>query len=72
MMTENRRTSTTHGKWAPWWVYVVVLVGANWLRAGLLPGDQFPLVVTVAITVGQAAVLFALITVIHRAFSRSA
>ena len=63
------RPSTTR-KWAPWGVYLVVLLGANYLRGLLLPGSSLPLPVTVAIAVGQAAVLFVIVTAIWRLIRR--
>lgn len=57
-------------KWAPWWIYLIVLLGANYARSAVLPGDSLPLPATVAIAVGQAAVLFAIITAIWRAIRR--
>lgn len=58
------------GKWAPWWVYLIVLLGSNYLRNHFVPGSSLPLLAVVAIAVGQAAILFVLITVIWRAARR--
>lgn len=44
-----------------------MLLGANYLRGIFLPGGSLPLPATVAIAVGQAAVLFGIVTVIWRA-----
>ncbi|GAA1487432.1 hypothetical protein [Brachybacterium sacelli] len=71
-MTDPQRPAPTSNqpetsqKWAPWWIYLIVLLGANYLRALVLPGDSLPLPATVAIAVGQAAVLFVIVTAIWR------
>lgn len=73
----SRGTPTGQGprpqepRWAPWWVYLIVLLGANYLRASLLPGDVFPTAVTVAIAAAQAAVLFTIVTIVWRVSTRS-
>ena len=53
------------GRWAPWWVYVVVVVGLNQLRQVLIePGDNVPLDVGLA---AAAVVLgFGGVTAIYR------
>jgi hypothetical protein len=53
-------------RWAPWWVYLVVIVGANYVRraVGVDPGTPALRVVS-ALAIG--AVLFVVITVLHRA-----
>ena len=57
---------TTSAKWAPWWLYVVIIVDANYLRwAALDEGSTPPMRFVVALTF--SAVLFAVITVVHRA-----
>jgi hypothetical protein len=57
---------TTSPKWAPWWIYLIVLLGANYLRGYVLPGDALALPVTVAVAIGQAAALFVIVTAIWR------
>jgi hypothetical protein len=57
-------------RWAPWWAYLVIIVGANYLRRAVLPDGSTPaLRVAVALTV--SAVLFVVITVIYRALVRA-
>ncbi|WP_133851383.1 hypothetical protein [Labedaea rhizosphaerae] len=56
----------TENKWAPWWVYVVVIVGCNFAKQRLIE-DRVPGAANVAITVVMVAVLVAAITAIHRA-----
>ncbi|NDK91502.1 hypothetical protein GYA93_18240 [Gordonia desulfuricans] len=73
MADPQRPTSSppaTSQKWAPWWIYLIVLLGANYLRAYTLPGDSLTLPATVAIAVGQAAVLFVIVTAIWRFMRR--
>ncbi|MFC4553873.1 hypothetical protein [Georgenia faecalis] len=65
-MTETRRPSPISPQWAPWWIYLVVLLGANYLREGLFPTGHLPVPVAVVIALGQAAVLFTLVTAIWR------
>lgn len=62
--------STTSGEWAPWWIYLIVLLGANHVRAYVVPGGSLPLPVIVAIAVGQSALLFVIVTAIWRASQR--
>lgn len=73
-MTDSQGTTSSRPqasqKWAPWWIYLIVLLGANYVRGYFLPGDSLPLPATVAIAVGQAAVLFVIITAIWRAIRR--
>jgi hypothetical protein len=60
---------TTSTKWAPWWAYLVIILGANYLRKAVLPDGSTPaLRVIVALVV--SAVLFVMITLIYRAAVR--
>ena len=63
---EQPTTSTT---WAPWWVYLVVVVGANYLRRALVPDGSTPALRVVVALVFSAAV-FVAVTVIYRAAVR--
>ena len=58
---------TNSPAWAPWWIYVVVIVGANLLKQQLLQ-DQ-PVALNVAVTVLLVVVLFGLVTVSYRALA---
>lgn len=74
-MTEPRRTNRTStkdadSKWAPWWVYLIVLLGANYVRSYFLPGGSMPLPLTAALAIGQAGLLFVIVTAIWRATHR--
>ncbi|MQA05520.1 MAG: hypothetical protein GEV07_23305 [Streptosporangiales bacterium] len=53
-------------KWAPWWVYVVIVVGANLGKQQLLPPDA-NWAVNAATTAATIAGTIALITVVYRA-----
>jgi hypothetical protein len=69
--TEDKKKSAQPDRWAPWWIYLIVLLGANYIRAYLLPGDNLPVVIVVAIALGQAAALFFLTTLLWRLSRRS-
>lgn len=59
----------TGDKWAPWWLYLAVIVPANYLRRAVLPESSVPAPdVLVAITF--SVLLFAVITVVYRAARR--
>jgi hypothetical protein len=55
---------------APWWLYLVILLGANYLRSWLLPTGHLPAAAGVGIALGQAALLFVLITAVWRVSRR--
>jgi hypothetical protein len=56
------------GKWAPWWIYVPIIVGCNLGKQQLLVG-RVPDVANVAITVAMVAVLVVAITAVYRVAS---
>lgn len=60
----QQRTRNATGRWAPWWVYVVVLVPANALKQFAL-GDA-PVAVNVAATLALVAAGVVGITAIYR------
>ena len=53
-------------KWAPWWIYLIVLLGANYVRSFAMAGSSLPEFVVAAIAIGQAALLFVVVTAIWR------
>jgi hypothetical protein len=59
----DRRTTST--KWAPWWVYVAIIIGANYLRKALLGEGDGP-AVRVAVALALSAALFVIITIVYR------
>ncbi len=67
---QPHRQPSTSTRWAPWWAYLVIIVGANYLWRAVLPDAGTPaLRLVVALTV--SAVLFVVITVIYRAVVRA-
>ncbi|HWM21405.1 MAG TPA: hypothetical protein VNO51_17055 [Ilumatobacteraceae bacterium] len=56
-------------KWAPWWVYFVIIVGANYVRRGTSPDGSSP-EIRVVIALGFSAALCVIITLIYRAAAR--
>jgi hypothetical protein len=65
MMTER-----TADRWAPWWAYVVPILGLNYLRQVVLPFGTLPEYVDALLAIAIAVVLFVLITAGHRATRR--
>lgn len=53
------------GRWAPWWVYVILIVGANLIKQYFI-GGKVSDVVNVAITVAMVGVLILVITAVYR------
>ncbi len=69
-MNQQRREPTkASARWAPWWAYLVIVIGANYLRRAALPDGSTP-AVRVVVALAFSAVLFVAITVIHRATLR--
>ena len=64
---ELRRT--TSAKWAPWWLYVVIIVDANYLRWAALDESSTP-TMRFVVALAFSAALFAVITVVYRATHR--
>jgi hypothetical protein len=62
-MTEKTQQRAA-SRWAPWWVYVVVLVPANAIKQYAL-GDA-PVAVNVAATLALVAAGVVVITALHR------
>ncbi|MEV0169294.1 hypothetical protein B0I32_13746 [Nonomuraea fuscirosea] len=65
-MTENseKRGKDSNRKWAPWYIYVVFIVGGNYIKQGYL--EDAPVIVNVIATVIVAAAIFVLITAVYR------
>lgn len=55
-------------RWAPWWVYVLVIVPANLGKQRLLPEDAST-ALTAASTLVTIGGLFLLVTVVYRAMA---
>lgn len=70
-MTEQRQTQpSTHNRWAPWWVYLLIILGANYLRQVILPFGTVPEWADVIIALSISGTLFVLITALHRTVDR--
>ena len=65
-MTQNKTSGS--GRWAPWWVYVIVLVPANYAKQAML-GDG-PVAINVAATLALIAVGVVIITALYRSFAK--
>ncbi|GAB3496594.1 hypothetical protein [Amycolatopsis cihanbeyliensis] len=52
------------GRWAPWYVYVVPIVGVNLLKQQLV--EDLPTVANVAVTAGIIGLLILVITAVYR------
>ncbi|MEU7946309.1 hypothetical protein AB0C50_16670 [Micromonospora taraxaci] len=57
-----------NGKWAPWWIYVPVILGSNYVKQYLV--QDLPVVVNAAFTLVLVGALFLIITVVYRRVTR--
>ncbi|MET8094255.1 hypothetical protein [Micromonospora sp. NPDC005220] len=57
-----------NGKWAPWWIYVPVILGCNYVKQYLV--QDLPVVVNAVITIVLVGTLFLLITAVYRSVRR--
>ena len=57
------------GSCTPWWLYLVIIIGANYLRRAVLPDASTP-PARVVIALAVSAVVFVAITIIYRATAR--
>ena len=70
-MTEQAKLrQQTTKQWAPWWAYVSVILGVNYLRQAVMPVGTVPEWAVVPIVLGMSAALFVAITAIYRAATR--
>ncbi|MFW3171977.1 hypothetical protein [Geodermatophilus sp. CPCC 206100] len=69
-MTQRSAQHERTSRWAPWWVYLVLILAANYLRQLALPFGTLPEWGDVLLAVGIAAVLFVAVTAVHRATRR--
>uniref|UniRef100_UPI003F497C4D hypothetical protein n=1 Tax=Nonomuraea bangladeshensis TaxID=404385 RepID=UPI003F497C4D len=51
-------------RWAPWYIYLVLIIGGNYIKQGFL--EDAPVYVNVIATVIVAATVFALVTMVYR------
>jgi hypothetical protein len=66
---QHRAAPAATTKWAPWWVYLVLIVGANYLRRAALP-DGSTHTLRVALALAVSAALFVIITIAYRVLAR--
>ena len=64
----QQRKPTT--KWAPWWWYVIPILGMNYVRQGLMPVGTVPEWAVVLIALAISTVLFIGITYAYRSSRR--
>lgn len=50
----------------PWWVYLLIILGANYLRRAIVPFGTVPEWADVAIAVAASVLLFMVITAVYR------
>ena len=58
------------GRWAPWWVYVVLIVGCNLIKQYFI-GGKVSDVANFAITVAMVGALIFVITAVYRSMFAS-
>ncbi|GAA4976794.1 putative RND superfamily exporter protein [Nonomuraea thailandensis] len=65
-MTGNIEKSEKDGgrKWAPWYVYAVLIIGGNYIKQSLL--EDAPVFINVIATAIVAGVIFLLVTAVYR------
>ena len=61
---------TTPAKWAPWWAYIVIIVGANSVRRAV-GADGGGSAGRVVVALALSAALFITITVLYRSTVRN-
>ena len=66
----NNVNEETKRRWAPWWVYAIVIVAANLARTVYLVPDGMALWLQILIGVASILLVAALVTVIYRAARR--
>ena len=64
----NAENKDDDGKWAPWYVYVVLIIGVNLLKQRLI--EDVPVIVNVMVTLALVAALIVGITAVYRAMAR--
>ena len=70
MTSKPTGTVRRAGKWAPWWTYLVPILGINYLRQLVLPYGTVPEAVDALLAVVTSVMLFVIMTVIYRATRR--
>jgi hypothetical protein len=58
----------TASRWAPWWAYLVPILGLNYLRLAVLPPDETGGdAVSIALVAAITAAVVVVVTGLHRA-----
>ncbi|NYH40903.1 uncharacterized membrane protein YdcZ (DUF606 family) [Micromonospora jinlongensis] len=57
-----------NGKWAPWWIYVPIILGSNYVKQSLV--QDLPVAANAVITLVLVGTLFLIITVVYRSMRR--
>jgi hypothetical protein len=66
MNQQLQKQAMTSTRWAPWWIYFVIIVGANSLRRAVVADGGAPAVRAV-VALAFSATLFIVLTVVYRA-----
>ena len=66
MQPERPERQLMPPRWAPWWIYLVIILGANYVRRAVV-GDGGPPAVGVVVALAIAVALFTIITLAYRA-----
>ncbi|HYZ67427.1 MAG TPA: hypothetical protein VE666_06420, partial [Mycobacterium sp.] len=63
---ERNKPSSGDRVWAPWWLYLVVILGANYARQAVMPFGAIPEWAVVLVVLAGSAALFAIVTAAYR------
>ena len=69
-MANHASQTRTGTRWAPWWLYLTVILGANYIRQALMPAGTLPEWAVVLVVLAMSAGLFAVSTVAYRLYGR--
>jgi hypothetical protein len=64
------RKNQSDGRWAPWWLYVVIIVGSNYVKQYFV--QDWPVIINAAITLVLVGALFLGITAVYRSIHGAA
>jgi len=64
--TDQQLRQKSGSKWAPWWWYVIPILGVNYVRQGVMPVGTVPEWAVVLIVLAISSVLFVGITYVYR------
>jgi hypothetical protein len=66
VMQQNSNEADAAGRWAPWWAYAGLILGANYLRQVILPHGSLPEWGVVLLVLAMSGALFLAITATYR------